>query len=113
MASIITTRIILISSASIISHSNNYFSAIPCDKLNFMIGSQSVTTQFFPNCAAFFQGQVPSAAGAVLASMSGTKPQVGAALDLSFGMALWLALMIHLILAEVYVSAVAAKDDHG
>ena len=59
----------------------------------------------YPVCESFASGSNPDQVAPVLASFAGNSSGgVGAALNLSFGMALWLALNIHAIGIEVYVS---------
>ena len=39
----------------------------------------------------------------IVANFNGTVPEIGAALDINFGMALWLALAMHTIGVEIYL----------
>lgn len=104
MGSIITVRIILILCTEIITNMGDYYYSMPCDKIQWIIGSQATVLQLFPGCQAMFSGQVPTVDASLLASMTASKENAAAAFDMSFGMAVWLALFIHAALAEIYVS---------
>jgi hypothetical protein len=82
----------------------DYYYAIPCDKLDYLIGSQQAVVTLFPSCTIYYNGQDPNAAAAVIDYMNGRTENVAAALDASFGMALWLALFLHAAGVEIYVS---------
>jgi hypothetical protein len=102
--SIITTRIILILSALAIG-SNNYYTSRPCAVLSYIHKSEAETLEYYPVCASFFNGTNSGQETIVHATMSnGVASEIGAALGVSFGMALWMALVIHAVGIEIYVS---------
>jgi hypothetical protein len=109
MGSIITLRLIFIISTLITSMSPSYFLAQPCAKIDFIIGWYS-TLQRYPACESFHNGTDPGKTVAVLGNFNGYGEQVGTALDLSFGMGLWLALFMHAFGVEIYVSALGNQD---
>lgn len=103
--SIITSRIVLIIAATAISTSNNYYTSRPCAQLAYIHKSQAQTLRYYPSCASFFNMTNPGQEAVVHASMAnGVSSEIGVALGLSFGMALWMALAIHAVGIEVYVS---------
>jgi hypothetical protein len=97
---IITTRFIMIIAANIISMDgvDPVYQAMPCDKLNSFYDTTSELLDAHPICASL------SARSSVKADMNGTVDEVAAALNLAFSMAVWLALAIHAIGIEIYVS---------
>lgn len=96
---IITTRIIMIISARILTRVDSYYELWPCDKLEYTMGNQNYTFKLYPSCATH-----PEIPVAVKATFNGTSAaNVGSALGLSFGMALWVAIFIHLIGVEFYI----------
>ncbi|SPQ26324.1 5557d668-eaed-47d8-b611-5f358e83b5df [Thermothielavioides terrestris] len=101
--SVITLRIILVLSALIIS-TDGYFVPMPCDKVAFLVGSEQETLQAYPDCYAYFSGDDVNRIVLVPASFQGNKSNVTAALSRNFGGALWLALALHAVGVEIYVS---------
>lgn len=87
LGTIITLRIIMISAASIISMSNNYYMAQSCDVILFMYGgSPDVLQAVYPQCAQ--QNATTESYIAVKASLRAAGPEnVGDALDIDFGVA--------------------------
>lgn len=59
----------------------------------------------YPECASYLDGSDPQQQAIVHANFSnGRSTEIGAALDLGFGMALWVATAMHAIGIEIYVS---------
>lgn len=101
---IITARLALISIASLMG--SGYFLPISCDQLasRYLIGSREEVLNKFPACEAYFSGINPDQVVTVEASMNGDGvANVRAALNMSFGTALWLGLFIHAVGVEFYV----------
>ncbi|KAL1648404.1 hypothetical protein SLS58_002157 [Diplodia intermedia] len=108
LGSIITTRIIQITTATVVSAGRNYFVARPCAQLLFTLaGSERRLLAAFPECAAYVSGGDAGRYALVRADMGAGGPAgpagVGAALGVGFGMALWLALVVHAVGVEVYL----------
>jgi hypothetical protein len=94
----------MILAATIMSKSNNYYIAKPCAVLDFIYDSQNKTLEHYPECVTFYNGTNPGQEAVVKASMSSGLPsEAGAALNMSFGMAGWLALVIHAFGVELYL----------
>ncbi|KAJ4985743.1 hypothetical protein SVAN01_08739 [Stagonosporopsis vannaccii] len=101
--SIITSRFILIIGAMIVSNKSHYM-VWPCAKIAHTIGHDIDFVSAYPACASYSDGSNPNQVSAVFADMDGTSAaNAGAALDLNFGMALWLAFAIHALGVEVYL----------
>jgi len=104
-ASIITSRFIMIISAVIISN-RGYYAVWSCGKILSTYADKNMGSllEDYPVCDSFANGSNPDQVAPVLASFAGNSSGgVGAALNLSFGMALWLALNLHAIGIEVYL----------
>jgi hypothetical protein len=68
------------------------------------VGSDQETLEQSPECASYLNGTDPFKQGVVHAQFGNNSTEIGAALNMCFGMALWLALAMHAIGVEVYVS---------
>ena len=102
--SIITTRLIMIIAAQAVTADGNYFTAHPCAQLEWdNKGDVQKTLHYYPECESYFNGSNPNQHGIIHADFKGRYEEVGAALDVSFGMATWLALALHAIGVEIYV----------
>jgi len=67
--------------------------------------SLAILVQDYPACALYVDGSNLEQVAVVSAEFSGSAANVGAALNASFGAALWLAFNIHALGVEVYVSS--------
>ncbi|XMA13781.1 hypothetical protein WAI453_006572 [Rhynchosporium graminicola] len=111
---IITTRIIMIISALIISTQKDYYSTRPCGEIAFIVsGSSDLSNQ-----PEFFTQKYPGCVNAskntpaiVNASMNGKAESIGVALGMSFGMALWVALFVHAVGVEIYLNATPRESE--
>lgn len=105
----ITTRFILFAGVAAISSLGGFYMAMPCDKIEWMMGSATRTLAAFPSCASYVDGHGGGNGThgyvAVLANWKGSTPEASAAYDATYGMAHWVALVLHIVGAEVYVSA--------
>lgn len=100
----ITSRIIVILAAVIILK-DDYLVVWSCAKIESTLSNASMLLSSYPNCAAYVRGTNSNDVVLVKASMSGPgAANAGAALNVPFGMAFWLAVVIHAIGVEVYVS---------
>ncbi|KAF3039390.1 hypothetical protein E8E12_007955 [Didymella heteroderae] len=101
--SIITTRFIMIISAMIISDKGHY-AVWSCAKIAATISKNMDLVPVYPACASYADGSNPDQVSAVLADMGGASAaNAGAALNVNFGMALWLAFALHAVGIEVYL----------
>ncbi|EAT90153.2 hypothetical protein HBI56_045440 [Parastagonospora nodorum] len=100
---IITNRLIMIIAAMIISK-QEYFVAWPCTKIESTFSDASEFLSSYPSCAAYINGTDLTEFALVNASMDGPGgANAGAALNVPFGMALWLSVVIHAIGVEIYL----------
>lgn len=104
---VVTGRVILLISASIIPSINSYYMSWPCAKIAFVLDTypDADIISAYPSCAAFFDGTDVQQEAVVRADFNGAHvTEIGAALDMSFGSALWIATVLHVICVEIYVS---------
>jgi hypothetical protein len=95
----------MIIATQIISKQGSYYAVWPCSKIEFTLPNAKMLVPSYPACAAYANGTDPSGVAAVKADLhGGTGVNAGAGLGVSFGMALWLALVIHAIGVEVYLN---------
>lgn len=92
--------------AIVISFIGGYYIAMPCDKINFTLGSSQKTLQWYPDCSPYFtQGDI-SRKVVVDADVFGPDPlQTAAAFNLTYGAGAWLAFFFHVVGSELYVSS--------
>ncbi|KAK0615155.1 hypothetical protein B0T17DRAFT_592940 [Bombardia bombarda] len=102
--SIITLRLILIICATIISN-HGYYVVRGCDVLEYLIKDVNGTIELYPACESYFSGASPDQKAIVVANIvdPSSGAEAAAALEMSFGIACWLALAIHAIGVEVYL----------
>ncbi|KAK0101807.1 hypothetical protein ONS95_006957 [Cadophora gregata] len=105
---IITTRIIMILAALVISSQNNYSATRPCGEIAYIVSGSSDLENQPPDFTQRYPQCIPGSDTlpvALKASMTdGDAENVGVALGMGFGMALWLALFLHGVGVEVYLN---------
>jgi hypothetical protein len=112
---IITMRVIMIISATIVS-GMKMASVEPCGKIDYMLdGDRAEVVRRYRGCEAYYSGEDVGRKVAVEAMMNagGTKAEVAALFNLTAGGSLWLALVVHAVAVEVYVSVSACLNDWG
>ncbi|WYZ35978.1 hypothetical protein EsH8_X_000625 [Colletotrichum jinshuiense] len=111
--SIITLRLIQIIAAIIISTDGSYYVARPCGQIAFMIKDANRTLELYPGCASYFSGDSPDEQTLVHADFINGKSvvEIGAAVGMPFGMAIWLAMAIHAIGVELYLRLTPAEAE--
>lgn len=93
-------------SAIITSKLGDYYTARPCYQIAFIYhGSEKITTKLYPQCAAYFNGSNHDQHVVIRTGFQNGRPEeISAGLGIGFGMALFLALAIHAVGVEIYVS---------
>jgi hypothetical protein len=96
----------MILATMIISKTGEYYAAWSCAKIESALPSPTLLLEMYPACASYANGTNPAEVAIVLANLDGeTGVNAGAALNMSFGMALWLSVVVHAIGVEIYVSS--------
>jgi Predicted membrane protein (DUF2306) len=110
LGAIITVRLIQFLSAAIISWDGDYFTVRGCEEIIFIYGSAKPVQSFYPAC---FNTTYSNNNNVVVKAniYSGRPEQIGASLGISFGPAIWLALLIHLVGVEFYLSLTQAESE--
>jgi hypothetical protein len=102
-STIVKIRLIVSSSAAIISEFTSLSTTYPYAQINSTLGKYDTLTAY-PDCIAYYNGISPSHRVMVIPDLDSDKPiGIAAALRVSFVTAGWSALWIHAILIEVYV----------
>ncbi|KAK2802237.1 hypothetical protein FQN50_007417 [Emmonsiellopsis sp. PD_5] len=111
MGSIVTIRPLIEITKLILTHMEAYYVAWPCEKIDFtwkQYGIPISYLQAYPSCApppngtALPPGYAPMAV--IKADKNGAEPaQIGANIDVSFGLAMWVALFLHIAGVELYL----------
>lgn len=95
----------MIVAAKVISSSGEYYTVWSCAKIAYTLRDDDTLLGIYPVCAAYLNGTNAGQEVVVRADFGGGIPtELGAALNVSFGMALWLALALHAVGVEIYVS---------
>lgn len=102
MGAIITNRFIFSAAAAIITAIGGYNAVWPCEKLDYTLGHNETLSKY-PACSTFYDGSNPQQQAIVVADFNGGDENVSAAIGVNFGMAIWIAILIHAIGVEVYV----------
>ena len=111
MGVIITERIIMVIAAAIITKTGGYWQVSSCDKLVFINdGNTKAIEDRYPQCANRGPGENPRVA--VLADMTGGLDEgIASSLGLSFGMASWIAIFLHVVGVEIYLNLTTAEGE--
>lgn len=107
---IITARIIMVITAQLISRSGGYYTVMPCDEIAFITNNESFFQTRYPQCDS--PNGTTDGYAIVKANFSGGKPEeLGVSLGIGFGMAMWLALLLHLVGVEIYLALTPAEKE--
>ncbi|KAI1433354.1 hypothetical protein GGR50DRAFT_508803 [Xylaria sp. CBS 124048] len=99
---IVSTRIALFVAAVTVTYVGGVYVALPCAKISHSIGEEAMMT-LYPQCAPFFAGGHSDHHIAIEADLRGNVVQSIAALNATFGTAVWVPLLVHMIGAELYL----------
>jgi hypothetical protein len=102
VGTIITARVIQLIAALIITRIKDYYQIQTCGEV-----ASDYETIPPPRIAAMYHQCLNATAGTnivVNATFSGRPEQVGASLGVGFGMALWMAILLHIVGVEIYLN---------
>ena len=106
LGTIITMRLIMIISALIVGKINSYNTTMSCSEIEFNYpGNVTKSRELYPQCDS--PGPDPATSDLVVVHATfgnGQMEQIKASLNISFGMAIWVALVLHLIGVEIYLA---------
>ena len=109
MGTIITLRFIMILSALISTQVSTYYTTMPCGEIASLYNSSARLSQLYPRCSNL--SSTVDDMVIVQANFSDQPEQIAASLGLSFGMAMWLALILHLVGVEIYLALTPRESD--
>jgi len=109
LGTIITLRLIMILSAIIATKHSEYFTTMTCGEIDSIYNSANVVNELYPACAT--PGATAATRVVVQADFGQQPEQIGASLRISFGMAMWLAIILHLVGVEIYL-ALTPRDSN-
>ena len=102
LGTIVTLRAIMILSALISSQASAYYEPMSCGELFTIYDTTQNVTSRYPQCGQ--PGSTDDTLVIVQAKFSDQAEQIGASLRLSFGMAMWMAIFLHLVGVEIYLN---------
>lgn len=95
---------------AIAASDQDYYIVWSCAKIASTLPDKSRLVPDYPLCASYADGSNLEQVSPVHASMGGgSLANVGAALNLSFGAALWLAFNLHALGVEIYVGGLCSS----
>ncbi|KAK0716140.1 hypothetical protein B0H67DRAFT_489850 [Lasiosphaeris hirsuta] len=111
--SIITLRLIQIISAILLSAIGTFQAARRCDLLEYLVEDANRTLDLYPACEPYFSGQNINQYAVVDADYAdpSSAAEAAVALEISFGMALWIALAMHAVGIEIYLHLTPAEAE--
>lgn len=107
LGTIITTRLIMIIAALIISSVGSYYQVQTCGKVGFLYDSAQELYNLYPECL----NATEDTNIIVHAQFGSQAEQIGASLGLSFGMALWMSILLHLVGVEIYLNLTPRESE--
>ncbi|WXC57092.1 hypothetical protein SNK03_003016 [Fusarium graminearum] len=109
---IITMRAISAIMAQITSHANPYSTVTPCAVLDSMFyHNKPAVEALYPGCVGFYTGETPDQR-VITEGIPGERPDaIAARLNSAFGASAWLALLVHVIAAEMYLRLTPAEAE--
>ena len=102
LGAIITTRIIMIITAQVVTAIGSYDVVMNCGELALMLGSSDLR-EHYANCfsnSTVLEGQL----NVVHVDFGADEENIGASLRIGFGMAVWISLFLHGIGVEIYLA---------
>jgi uncharacterized membrane protein len=108
---IITTRIIMVIAAQVTTALGKYYVPMSCDEIDFIYReSPGHNNTMYPQCAA--SNMTTDGMIAVAANFgSSSREQLQASMELNFGMAAWIAIFLHTVGVEIYLSLTPAEGE--
>ncbi|KAI1807534.1 hypothetical protein F4811DRAFT_574465 [Daldinia bambusicola] len=106
--SVITLRIIMLATSIAMSYMGNWYVAIPCDKIEYLMDAQNATMAEYqakyPECAPQWTGEDPNRHVAVRVYVLEDDPVgVAAAHAHCFAMSGYVAIILHFVITEAYI----------
>ncbi|KAF4450621.1 hypothetical protein F53441_6282 [Fusarium austroafricanum] len=111
-AHVATMRIIGFIMARVTSLTDPPYTTTPCAVLDSMFyHNESAVQALYPDCAGFYTGQTPDQRVIIRGTPGGRPDEIAASLNSAFGASAWLALLLHVIAAELYLRLTSAESE--
>ncbi|KAF4344192.1 hypothetical protein FBEOM_1870 [Fusarium beomiforme] len=111
-AHVVTMRVIGMIMAQITSQTDPQYITTPCAVLDSMFyHDKPVVESLYPDCIGFYTGETPGQR-AITKGTPGERPdEIAASLNSAFGASAWLALLIHIIAADLYLRLTSSESE--
>jgi hypothetical protein len=106
----ITARIIMVCARQIVSDIGSYYSTWRCDEVLSVLRDVDALNAKYPQCAGI--SNLSSVHVAVHAATRADRLSFASSVRVTFGMALWLSLVMHIIGVEFYIRATESMNKH-
>ena len=103
LGTIVTTRLIMIMSAVILSKIGSYHVLMTCGEILYMRSAEDVLSKY-PACLGADTMISDTQLVPVLVKFGSNIEEIGASLRLPFGMSLWIAMFLHAVGVEIYLA---------
>ncbi|KAK6507887.1 hypothetical protein TWF481_006308 [Arthrobotrys musiformis] len=115
---IITMRFVMLIAATIINNMGSYWMGVSCKELEFgfINGNNTLAAEMefrdrYPDCIDLKGSILPNRYIAIQGLTDGRVEEVSVGYKLGFGMAAWVCLILHAVLAEVYLALTSRETE--
>jgi len=108
----ITARLTALAARHIISDVGTYYATWRCDQLLYVMTDFYTVNQLYPQCVEPAGVDAKQVYVSVHAAVKGNGLNYGSTVRLVFGMALWVATVIHIIGVEIYIRKSDSSNRH-
>lgn len=107
----VTVRLITLAARRIVSNLGSYYALWRCDQLLFVMTDLNAVQQSYPQCTQA-GANITNVFAAVHATIKGNKLSSASTLRVTFGMSLWIGIVIHIIGVEIYIRMTESSNRH-
>ncbi|KAF9771282.1 hypothetical protein IL306_011096 [Fusarium sp. DS 682] len=112
MAHVVTMRVIGFIMAQITSQRDPPYTTTSCAVLDSMFyHNKPAVEALYPDCIGFYTGETPDQRVITKGTPGGRPDEIAASLNSAFGASAWLALVIHIIAAELYLRLTSSESE--
>jgi len=107
----ITARLTSIAARHIISDIGSYYAVWRCDEISYVLRNSSALQQSYPQCTQGAEN-VANVRVAIRAAVNEGGVGLGSSVRATWGMCMWVAIVIHIIGAEIYIRLTESSNQH-